>query len=55
MVKYGFYPNENLNVVHSCWSQASERRIGEDGFFQRKRKTLMFVRCPLAACRDGHH
>ncbi|MCH2240395.1 MAG: protein-methionine-sulfoxide reductase catalytic subunit MsrP, partial [Aquabacterium sp.] len=24
------------------WSQASERRIGEDGLFTRKRPTLMF-------------
>lgn len=40
--EYGFYSNVNPNVDHPRWSQASERRIGEDGFFQRKRKTLMF-------------
>jgi sulfoxide reductase catalytic subunit YedY len=32
----------NPNVDHPRWSQARERRIGEDGFFTRKRKTLMF-------------
>ena len=32
----------NPNVDHPRWSQASERRIGEDGFFKPKRKTLMF-------------
>ena len=40
--KYGFYSNVNPNVDHPRWSQATERRIGEDGFLQRKRKTLMF-------------
>ena len=40
--EYGFYSNVNPNVDHPRWSQATERRIGEDGFFQRKRKTLMF-------------
>jgi len=40
--EYGFYSNVNPNVDHPRWSQASERRIGEDGFFARKRKTLMF-------------
>ena len=40
--EYGFYSNVNPNVDHPRWSQASERRIGEDGFFTRKRKTLMF-------------
>ena len=40
--EYGFYSNVNPNVDHPRWSQASERRIGEDGFFQKKRKTLMF-------------
>jgi len=40
--EYGFYSNVNPDVDHPRWSQASERRIGEDGFFQRKRKTLMF-------------
>ena len=32
----------NPEVDHPRWSQASERRIGEDGFFTKKRKTLMF-------------
>lgn len=40
--EYGFYSNVNPNVDHPRWSQATERRIGEDGFFTRKRKTLMF-------------
>jgi len=40
--EYGFYSNVNPEVDHPRWSQASERRIGEDGFFARKRKTLMF-------------
>ncbi len=40
--EYGFYSNVNPAVDHPRWSQASERRIGEDGFFTRKRKTLMF-------------
>lgn len=40
--EYGFYSNVNPNVDHPRWSQASERRIGEDGLFSRKRKTLMF-------------
>jgi len=40
--EYGFYSNVNPEVDHPRWSQASERRIGEDGFFAKKRKTLMF-------------
>ena len=40
--KYGFYSNVNPTVDHPRWSQATERRIGEDGLFQRKRPTLMF-------------
>jgi len=40
--EYGFYSNVNPGVDHPRWSQASERRIGEDGLFQRKRPTLMF-------------
>jgi sulfoxide reductase catalytic subunit YedY len=40
--EYGFYSNVNPNVDHPRWSQATERRIGEDGFFKPKRKTLMF-------------
>jgi sulfoxide reductase catalytic subunit YedY len=40
--EYGFYSNVNPDVDHPRWSQGSERRIGEDGFFQKKRKTLMF-------------
>jgi sulfoxide reductase catalytic subunit YedY len=32
----------NPNVDHPRWSQATERRIGEDGLFNKKRKTLMF-------------
>jgi sulfoxide reductase catalytic subunit YedY len=40
--EYGFYANVNPNVPHPRWSQATERRIGEDGIFSPKRKTLMF-------------
>jgi sulfoxide reductase catalytic subunit YedY len=40
--EYGFYSNVNPDVDHPRWSQATERRIGEDGFLARKRKTLMF-------------
>ncbi|HET7774384.1 MAG TPA: protein-methionine-sulfoxide reductase catalytic subunit MsrP [Burkholderiaceae bacterium] len=43
--EYGFYSNVNPDVDHPRWSQATERRIGEDGgsiFLQKKRKTLMF-------------
>lgn len=40
--EYGFYSNVNPNVDHPRWSQATERRIGADDFFARKRKTLMF-------------
>jgi sulfoxide reductase catalytic subunit YedY len=40
--EYGFYANVNPDVDHPRWSQASERRIGEDGLFSRRRKTLMF-------------
>ena len=40
--EYGFYSNVNPTVDHPRWSQAMERRIGEDGLFAKKRKTLMF-------------
>ncbi len=40
--EYGFYSNVNPQVDHPRWSQATERRIGEDGVFQKKRPTLMF-------------
>ena len=40
--EYGFYSNVNPNVDHPRWSQATERRIGEDGLFAKKRKTLMY-------------
>jgi len=40
--EYGFYSNVNPQVDHPRWSQAVERRIGEDGLFTKKRKTLMF-------------
>ena len=40
--EYGFYSNVNPDVDHPRWSQATERRIGEDGLFGKKRKTLMF-------------
>ena len=40
--EYGFYSNVNPDVDHPRWSQATERRIGEDGLFAKKRKTLPF-------------
>ena len=36
--EYGFYANVNPFVSHPRWSQATERRFGEDG----KRKTVIF-------------
>ncbi len=40
--EYGFYSNVNPNVDHPRWSQATERRLGEDGLFAKRRPTLMF-------------
>ena len=40
--EYGFYSNVNPQVDHPRWSQATERRLGEDGLLSKKRKTLMF-------------
>ncbi|MBN9044105.1 MAG: protein-methionine-sulfoxide reductase catalytic subunit MsrP [Rhizobiales bacterium] len=41
--EYGFYANVNPKVDHPRWSQATERRIGEDGFFgSGRRPTLPF-------------
>jgi sulfoxide reductase catalytic subunit YedY len=40
--EYGFYANVNPNVDHARWSQATERRLGEDGLFARRRPTLLF-------------
>ena len=40
--EYGFYSNVNPAVDHPRWSQAAERRIGEDSLFSPKRKTPMF-------------
>ncbi|MFN5047546.1 protein-methionine-sulfoxide reductase catalytic subunit MsrP [Roseateles sp.] len=40
--EYGFFSNVNPQVDHPRWSQATERRIGEDGLFAKKRPTLMF-------------
>ena len=41
--EYGFYSNVNPDVDHPRWSQATERRIGEEGgLFAKKRKTLLF-------------
>ena len=47
--EYGFYSNVNPTVDHPRWSQGSERRIGEDGFFTKKRKTQMFNGYPEVA------
>jgi len=40
--EYGFFSNVNPKVDHPRWSQATERRIGEDGVFAKKRPTLMY-------------
>jgi sulfoxide reductase catalytic subunit YedY len=40
--EYGFYSNVNPKVDHPRWSQATERRIGEGGFFTPRKPTLMF-------------
>ena len=42
--EYGFYANVNPQVDHPRWSQATERRIGEGGFFSagERRPTLPF-------------
>ena len=40
--EYGFYSNVNPKVDHPRWSQATERRIGDGGFFTPRKATLMF-------------
>ncbi|CAD5374133.1 exported heme-molybdoenzyme molybdopterin-containing subunit YedY; TAT export [Rubrivivax sp. A210] len=40
--EYGFFSNVNPKVDHPRWSQATERRIGEDTLFSKRRATLMF-------------
>lgn len=40
--EYGFWSNVNPKVDHPRWSQATERRIGEDGLFAKRRPTLVF-------------
>lgn len=41
--EYGFFSNVNPDVSHPRWSQATERRIGEEGgLLARRRKTLLF-------------
>jgi sulfoxide reductase catalytic subunit YedY len=41
--EYGFYSNVNPAVDHPRWSQATEQRIGEGGFFSvQNRPTLPF-------------
>ena len=40
--EYGFYSNVNPNRSHPRWSQANERRLGEDGLGRRPRDTMMF-------------
>ncbi len=40
--EYGFYANVNPHVDHPRWSQARERRIGQDSLFAPKRRTEMF-------------
>ncbi len=40
--EYGFYSNVNPAVDHPRWTQASERRIGEGGVFNKRRETLPF-------------
>ena len=40
--EFGFFSNVNPNVDHPRWSQATERRLGEQGLFARRRPTQMF-------------
>lgn len=41
--EYGFYSNVNPDVPHPRWSQATERRIGDEGgLFAKRRKTERF-------------
>jgi methionine sulfoxide reductase catalytic subunit len=40
--EYGFYSNVNPAVDHPRWTQATERRIGEGGVFNKRRDTLAF-------------
>ena len=40
--EYGFYSNVNPAVDHPRWTQATERRIGEGGLFNKRRETLPF-------------
>ncbi len=41
--EYGFYSNVNPDVPHPRWSQATERRIGDEGgLLARRRKTERF-------------
>ena len=40
--EYGFFSSVNPKVGHAHWSQATERRIGDDGLLSKKRPTLMF-------------
>jgi sulfoxide reductase catalytic subunit YedY len=41
--EYGFHANVNPGVDHPRWSQATELRVGESGFFNSaRRETLMF-------------
>lgn len=49
--EYGFYANVNPEVDHPRWSQATERRIGEGGFWVRAaappcRSTVMARKSP---------
>jgi len=40
--EYGFYSNVNPTVDHPRWSQASERRLGDNSLFAKRKPTLMF-------------
>jgi sulfoxide reductase catalytic subunit YedY len=40
--EYGFYSNVNPERDHPRWSQKTERRLGEDGLFTKRRPTLMY-------------
>jgi sulfoxide reductase catalytic subunit YedY len=40
--EYGFYSNVNPMRDHPRWSQKTERRLGEDGLFTKRRPTPMF-------------
>jgi hypothetical protein len=52
-IPYGFYSNVNPTVDHPRWSETTERRIGDDGFFAKRRQTFMFNGYLRYCCFDS--